>query len=315
MPIDLSIDMNLSDKHNSTEIFLEYAPVFAEILERPLSWVYEWTSFDGSKITNDWKCGNFLLERWNSSSKDEKAEAELYSDPLFTLGCFNTYIYWSRAYVQRFESLFETAQKLSNNVFNDVETVVDFGAGIGLSTLHIAHLFKKLGLKAKVVYQNCASATLQTKLASRFFEGEDIEVCSRDEIPPADVYFISEVMEHMRKPVQFVQELLSKNDPKVVMHASSFTQPNFCGHFTEYNVARLGEQDNVVKGTQVQRHVNRCFYENKNYINVEHKALWNHRPLTLFKRDLLEVPREHMLNTVSWDSRWCPEWVKEKLVA
>jgi len=289
------------------QIYDATVPLISKLLNKSSSWIHTQCSYNGKTLKKDgWLQNDHLMEIWFGSKMEPADEDRLYSDELFVLASLNSYLFWSREYLHRLERFLPILNEHTNGLLDSIETIVDFGGGIGLSSLHLHQLFQKLGYKANIVYQNKQSH--QSELAKMICEETDVEI-NVGNLVTADAYFMSEVLEHFKKPVKFMYDLVElTNGPKLVMHASSFTQPNFPGHFPEYDRS-LNDKPVLTKNKSINRYMNKVLYDN-DYVNVEHVSLWNHRPQVFVKRSALRVPDDYTSNRVSLDPRWIAPWLK-----
>ena len=168
-----------------------------------------------------------------------------------------------------------------------VKTFVDFGAGIGLSTLHLQQVLDMhMPGQVQVVYHNVVSATSQNKIAEQVLAGSSVKMCVQDDIPPGDAFLMSELLEHIRAPVAFVNALIKESRPAMLMHASTFSDPNSPGHFTHYDCSSAGDRSIMRHGKKTSRQVNSAI-RGAGYTAIQTPILWNSRPYTLIRDDVL----------------------------
>ena len=277
---------NLSDMRIKN-IFHAMVPVIADAASKSESWVYEMAESGSTGFKGDWRCSSELLQQWKTSNQESCDEAALYGDPRYIMEGLTSYLFWARDYVKRLDKLFPILQEKMPAVLENVNTFVDFGAGIGLSTLHLQQVVDKhMPGKIKVVYHNVESATSQNQIASRVLKGSGVEMCIQDSIPAGDAFLMSELLEHIRSPVSFMNALITEANPVLVVHASTFSDPDSPGHFTHYDCSISGDMSMMRHGKKTMRHVNAAV-RNHGYTSLQNTILWNGRPCTLVRNDMV----------------------------
>lgn len=149
-------------------------------------------------------------------------------------------VYASEDYIEDTRICYETLSKvfLSDIVkygvvddMEDVNTVVDLGCGIGLSTAHLKRIFPK----ARVVGTNI-EGTPQTEVARIFGEKEGYEVLPLEKVGHADLVFASEYFEHFYKPIVHLADVLfALEKPRYFLISNRFVTPyRSIGHFPRY---------------------------------------------------------------------------------
>jgi SAM-dependent methyltransferase len=149
-----------------------------------------------------------------------------------------------------------------------IDTVVDLGCGIGITTAVLTELIPK----ATVVGTNvpgCAQYQVAERLGTQY--GFTM-VPTVGEVPNPGrcLVFASEYFEHFYEPVAHLTEVLDALDPVALIINNSFTQPSI-GHFPQYRVDG-GEVD----GEAVSREFNTAI-RGRGYTQPV-TSLWNHRP-------------------------------------
>lgn len=108
--------------------------------------------------------------------------------------------------------------------------ILDFGAGIGLSTLAIAKAFPE----AEVLYYNVGDIQYNVFESLRKSSGLTNVKATREYLNvDVDVYVAFEVFEHFANPEEVIRPIAEQESTKMICHASSFTQPG-TGHFNQY---------------------------------------------------------------------------------
>lgn len=139
-------------------------------------------------------------------------------------------------------------------------SIIDIGAGIGLTTLLLSLLFPK----TKIIYQNIASK--QKDYATHIL-GDNI--IKTTELIQGDVAVCLEMFEHIKQPIDFLQKIIDECKPKYFLISNSFRSKSY-GHFSKYLV-----DGKLVSNTKIGRMFNNILRKN-NYKVL--KSFWNNRP-------------------------------------
>lgn len=174
-------------------------------------------------ISNNCK---MLLDRWiNSSCTD----FSIYEDKAFSYNAINCYLKYSKRHIRMF---FDKYLIANDNVY----TIVDFGGGIGATSLLLYYLYKYYNKPIRILYYNLPG--FQFTFAERLFKecGTDIRVCNTfDDLGKFDCAICFEYLEHFKNPLIEIDRICS-TDIKVLAHVSSFSVFNI-GHFKIYDVS------------------------------------------------------------------------------
>lgn len=161
----------------------------------------------------------------------------------------------------------------------DIKTIVDVGAGIGLSTMMLAELFPE----ARVYYNN-----ITPSLQADFFEAHK-HYCSAQNVPqaitekdmmqhgPFDMLFASEYFEHFEDPMKQTVFLLDQVGFKQLVINNSFNVKAY-GHFKEFRVSTEVEPLVPKKMSKLWLRFVRALYD-----EMEVKC-WNGRPKIFEKK-------------------------------
>lgn len=160
----------------------------------------------------------------------------------------------------------------------EIKTIVDVGAGIGLSTMFLADLFPS----AKVYYNN-----ITPSLQADFFEAHKRYTIASTFIPqamtekemlqhgPFDMLFASEYFEHFEDPQQQTNFLLDQVGFKYLVINNSFNVKAY-GHFKEFKC--VGETLAPKQMSKMWLRTVRSWY---NELDVK---CWNGRPKIFEKK-------------------------------
>ena len=266
-------------------IFNSMVPIIAEVTNRPESWVYEMAQSDTDGFKGSWKSSNELLDFWKRSNQMPEDEAALYGDDRYIMEGLTSYLFWARDYVRRIDKLIPVLKQKMPDFLGELKTFVDFGAGIGLSTLHLQQVLDShLPGQVQVIYHNVESATSQNSITEKVLKNSRVQMQIQDEIPHGDAFLMSELLEHIRAPVAFVNALIETANPIMVMHASTFSDADSPGHFTHYDCSLAGDRSAMRHGKKTSPHVNSAIRV-RGYTGIQTPILWNSRPYTLIRND------------------------------
>lgn len=195
-----------------------------------------------------------LLNKWVDS---ERSDFSVYEDKLYLIDAWVSWRVYSRMQVYYMKKKMNQLKKVIN--LDNIDSIVDLGAGIGYSTLALNELFKP-----KTIHATQIEGTDQYKICKFLFRGVDnAEVVSGvDKLEKTDIVFASEYFEHFDKPVDHLREVL-KLKPKMLIIANSFGVDDAIGHFTTY----YDEAEKPYTGKQISRVFNNALrkagYDNK----------------------------------------------------
>jgi len=202
---------------------------------------------------NEWY--NEITYEWYESLVDGKPNYEVYNTSFFLLAGFDCYIQYSRKYVNMLYK-----NEISNEILSSCSTIVDVGNGTGHST----QAFKECFMNSKVYGTNVIDSYQYNH--NLFLQNEMIELDKQQ----IDCFVFFEFMEHIYKPIEYINDIIKTHQPKVLVFANSFNT-RCIGHFIDYE--NNGEIIN-------QKDISRRF--NKNLKTLGFKQVkckfWNNRP-------------------------------------
>jgi len=256
-------------------------------------WLLEVTARTGS---HTWACTDLVNETWVASDRTPIDETNLYLSIDFAFDCIRCFLTVTKENVSRtVKGLVELRDRIPN--FGDGWTFVDFYAGVGLSTIYFAKLLEDAGIDAKVIYHNSPSPKIQIGLAEHFIREagspKNLEFQITDDVPAGDCYMFYEVLEHFRQPWSIVSDIIDKNNPHVIVHASSFNLPDCAGHFEIYDI-----KDRLYSGPEASKHFDRCF-ASAGYIGVNSSHCWDNAPNWQLRSNY--VPIHELAKNGRWD--------------
>jgi hypothetical protein len=157
--------------------------------------------------------------------------------------------------------------------------ILDFGAGIGASTVELAMAFPY----AEIVYAN--TGDLQVDMAKRLANALGVtNITFTDEkdfasMADCDVVVAYEVFEHLREPISVLRETVLEGKCAVFIDNSSFTI-RAPGHFPTY----LSPEGAAIENTKFRRTYNKAIRiagfvpANKSIPDLWSRGFWNNRP-------------------------------------
>ena len=201
-----------------------------------------------------------LTKIWYDSLENGNPDYSVYEDDFFlyaSLDCFKKY---SSKYIKLL-----IKNDITKDILLDCSTICDVGNGLGYST----KLLKQLLPSVKVYGQN-----IETSLQYKYNEyiGNDMISLEKQEI---DCFIFFDFMEHIEKPIEYINDIITNHNPKVLIFANSFNT-KCIGHFTEYK-----HNDEIIDQTKIGRKFNKNIRDN-DFKKVETK-FWNSRPNVFLK--------------------------------
>lgn len=217
---------------------------------------------------------NQKLTDWYDSLKAGKPDYTIYDGYYSLIACWLCWNRLSRTYVKRIygvrhkeENYLKKLDGVKPTIFDGVKVLVDFGCGIGFSTIALAEVLftvKAYGINVKDSWQLQFAKTFNKKKDVRF-------ISSMRTLPDkVDLAFCSEYFEHFEEPVRHLQEIIDRCSPRIFIIANGFPSVAM-GHFEYFIVDKervhCGRMARIFNKALVDRG-----YERKNL------GFWNNRP-------------------------------------
>lgn len=203
-----------------------------------------------------------MLCKWHDEWQP-KGDLSFYGGIEYAWQTFDCWNKWSN-------NTMRSSLKWMTEHYDRPTSILDFGAGIGATTVQIALTFPD----AKVWYSNVEG--YQRETAEKLFKRVGLpNIVMADSGPePHDCIFAIELFEHIKEPIPELDALLCY-DPAVVVDGSSF-HVDECGHWDEY----LSAGATVTKRRMRQLFTKR--FEQRGYKSAERvvgsKPFWNRHP-------------------------------------
>ena len=204
---------------------------------------------------------SIYIKQWYDSIKESGVNADysLYSDQYYIAAGWLSYKKWSSKHVKVIAD--------NKQQWGDVKTIIDFGCGIGYSTLDFAVAFPEariIGTNLKGIQLELCKEICKDMKNVEFFTDEQFA-----ELPTCDIAFCSEYFEHFYEPTVHLREILLQTRPRYMMCANAF-RPLAVGHFNKYLIEGKIEDHEVTKTM-----FNNILFDS--YHPVEHNG-FNNRP-------------------------------------
>lgn len=201
------------------------------------------------------------VKKWYASLKKGEPDYSVYEGEYYMASSLLCYANYTRGMLRMLAK--------HTDVFKDkkIDTIVDYGCGIGYSSLVLQEMWPD----AKV-YGTNYNPSLQLDFTKKLFKPKGLYARDRHtKIGKVSLGFSAEYFEHFEEPVTELITILDKNSPDVLVTANSFA-PLAVGHFNKYNVTGVGMGIDPRKTTNA---FNKTMHNN-GYIKYSH--WWNGRP-------------------------------------
>lgn len=210
-----------------------------------------------------------MHKRWYEEGGLEARDFSFYSEPEYVAMAIDCYLGWTKGNVTN------SIKFMTDFTTFTPQTIFDFGAGIGLSTLQLAQAFPS----ATVIYNNVDGA--QKDMFNELIWWLNVpNVAFSNSLVPTEMVCAYEVFEHFERPDIEAELLLNNAITQFYFDATSFSIDS-PGHFPTY---LIGNQPFGQK--QAKRHFNaliRSFgYKPTQMLGA--KKFFNSRP-TVYVRD------------------------------
>jgi len=197
-----------------------------------------------------------LQENWYNSWQ-AKEDTSFYNKIDYITMAYTCYKYYSRKDCINLI-------KYSNEHKLEFNTVIDIGAGFGGTTKLFAEAFPE----KKVVYQNLHG--IQFDYAKHYLNGIN-NINISEKLVKSDLVNAMELMEHIQKPTEFLDEIVKVCNPKYIVLSSAF------------NVVALGHWSTfIVNNESIPcKSMPRLFgstLKSHGFTKIQDTGFWNSRP-------------------------------------
>ena len=201
-----------------------------------------------------------LTDKWYKSLDNDNPDYTIYDNEFFLYASLDCYKKYSEKFIKL---LFKN--DISKELINDCSSIVDMGNGLGYST----KLIKQNVNDNVLVYGNNIENSSQYKY-NIYLNNDMIKLIDQH----IDCFIFFDFMEHIETPIEFINNLINKHNPKLLIFCNSFN--TYCiGHFRTYK-----DNDLLIDQKKISRLFNKSIRE-KGYKKIECK-FWNNRPM-IFK--------------------------------
>ena len=204
--------------------------------------------------------------RWYDSLKNGEPDYSIYADPVYIGEAWVCFCVYSKGYIRNLP-----------RVIPQVNSIVDVGCGVGLTTAFLKSIFKPTWIYGTQV------KGFQHDVATQVGKDFDFPVVESPihwkEMGKADMVFASEYFEHFEAPVQHLDYIVSQVDPTYVVCANAFSSKSV-GHFPQYKFPPAGSlipTGIYATNKQAGRVFNKAMRQRK-YRKVE-TGFFNSRPM------------------------------------
>lgn len=229
-----------------------------------LNLINEYTGCNIKKLKETEDIFRNLFNKWVIEYKDTGNDEAVYEEDDFLWNALTCYVHHTKGYINEMHKLFI---KLNY----EPKIILDFGSGIGLSTLHLANKFPN----AEIIYCNIgyAQKKIFIKLL-RKYPHKNIKIIKDINNIVVDTICCFELFEHIKEPEQMLDVLLKLN-PTYLIEASSFKCFDAPGHYDNYIY-----KGNIITNTEMKQKFS-MLVKSKGFEKIwkiyKHKC-WNDRP-------------------------------------
>jgi 2-polyprenyl-3-methyl-5-hydroxy-6-metoxy-1,4-benzoquinol methylase len=156
-----------------------------------------------------------------------------YNDIEYVLACLFFYKISCRSYINILKNrkrLFERKMidEQTCNDWNNTNSIIDLGAGIGLSTFDLSEEF----INSEIYYHNLKGN--QFDFAEKLLKDTKVELIENyDNIGNIDIILAFDYFEHFENPIEELRNVIEKLQPKYIIESSDFSHA-FIGHYENY---------------------------------------------------------------------------------
>ena len=218
------------------------------------------------KEINDWEFSKDPFEVMKSpymkkwmDSLGGKPAYDLYDDLYYLAAGWLSYKKWSRCYIK--------ALRKHEKIFENVENLIDFGNGIGYSTLCFAELYPDINVFATNI-KDSKQTKMGLNAAAMLLNVQYIY--DYNNLPKANLLFCSEYFEHISSPIDHLDFIVKQTQPNRMIIANAFGTLAV-GHFLDY-----GYGSDLLPAKVMSRKFN-SYLKDIKYIR-ENYGFWNGRP-------------------------------------
>jgi len=192
-------------------------------------------------------------DKWYAHEMDES----FYGEKGYIFDAYDCFITYSKLYAKK------TVETL-NHYQIEPEIILDYGAGLGMSTKILAKSFPE----SKVYYLNLKGS--QFDFAQAFIDESNVEFVTSPP-PRAKVICAWEFFEHIKRPIELAEKMMSMN-PVIFSISNSFGGYGF-GHYRYF-----GHDNIIVHHKKIGRMFNQAMRDHGFEVTPYSRTFWNGRP-------------------------------------
>jgi SAM-dependent methyltransferase len=196
-----------------------------------------------------------LEARWYESLARGTPDFSVYAEDEMLAETWACWVVYSRKYIKSLAKFDRLAQP---------KTVADLGCGLGVTTAALAQLFPTASVCGTQL-----RATSQWEIGSRLSERHGFSLVD-DLSGQIDFIFASEFFEHLLRPIEYLENVITRHRPTTLVVANAFGATSV-GHFETY-----WHNDVSIDARDMGRYFNR-FLRERGYQSIE-TGFWNNRP-------------------------------------
>ena len=189
--------------------------------------------------------------QWYESLKKCKPDYSLYNSKFYLMSSWICHDLFSKGYL--------TIIARRKKEFKKPKVIIDFGCGLGFSSLKLQNIFKCK------VYATNVKDSQQAVFNKEVFKDKVELVTDIRKLPKCDLAYCSEYFEHFENPIKHLKQILKLVTPKFFVFANSFNTIAV-GHFNVYNGKSADETKELFQKALM----------NAGYVQL--KQTWNNRP-------------------------------------
>jgi hypothetical protein len=205
-----------------------------------------------------------LKARWYASLSAPAPDYSVYSSPFYFCELWLCWAKYSRKYLHAIGKDSSMVTKSIASDFGELSSILDLGCGFGYTTAALKEMFPKADVSGTNL-----EGTSQFRMAAELGAKHGFEMFG-DHRRKADLIFASEYFEHIDRPLEHLDDVLTHCHPKFLLVANSF-DTDAIGHFKTYK---------HLEGVMPSASVGRLFGQHmraRGYELVKTKC-WNNRP-------------------------------------
>lgn len=209
-----------------------------------------------------------LENQWYGSLETTHPFFQVYGAKFYIADLWACWVVYSRKYLQALCNTRAENGKTIAELLQMVESIVDLGCGIGITTAAMTQIFPN----AANIYGTNLLQTQQANFCAKISQAYNFTVIGdvREINGKCDLVFASEYFEHFQQPVQHLDDIIQQLAPQYLLIANSFGAKSI-GHFNQYSVN--GQLVNArMASKQFNLHLRKA-----GFMKIKTR-LWNNRP-------------------------------------